>query len=604
MTSRSWVRNLFASRTPRTIRKAPARQRLGLERLEQRIAPVVTPQLLTGGILDIGFGAANDMATISVAGPNIDVFDGTTHTDFAATSVNAINAHGSGDSNQAVTFSSAVTLPGALTVTGLTNATLNGTYMVQSANLAASGTIDIAAGATLSTRQIASGGDPLTAHSISNSGAVVLDAPHLSVDNGAHILANADSGFQSADVTLHADDEANLNFVLGLTGFQNKQTSTSVNIGSATIKGKDVTVTGLSSTAKTVNLTQNLTDSRAVVFADVTGNGRLDMIVGNFDGPVQLYLNNGTADPFNGVAPISITNSDPTVALAVAYVNGDGLPDMVVGNAGAPTRLYLNSGSKTNPFGGVTGIDLTPANSPTTSVALVDVNGDGRADLIVGNNSLGASTTTPSQLYLNTGNPLNPFGGIPLALTGADYTTSLAVADVNGDGHPDLVVGQVGSGSTGEPTRLFLNSGNAANPFSSALINIGGLSSTTSTVVLADVNGDGHPDLIVGNNGAPTQLYLNSGNTSNSFGGVTPETIGGNDPTTSLAVADVNGDGHPDLVVGNSGVPTRLYLNTGSATSPFQGATVENITAPADDTRSVALVQRQTRSFPTAAGRE
>jgi hypothetical protein len=555
MAMRSWIRQLFAPQAPRTARKAPARSRPHLEGLEQRLAPAVTPKLLNGGILDIGFGAANDTSVVSVVGPNIDVFDGTTHADFAAASVNAINAHGNNSPNQAVTFRSAVTLAGGLRVTGLTSATLNGTYQVQSANLTDGGTIDIAAGATLSTRRIAPGGDPLAAHSTGNSGAITLTAPHISVEDGARILANADSGFQAGNVTLHADDEANLNFALALAGFKNKQTSTSITIGSATIKGKDVTVTGLASTAKTVNLTQNLTDTRSVVFADLTGSGHQDMIVGNNGGPVQIYLNNGTADPFNGVAPITLTNQDPTVALAVADANGDGKPDLIVANNGAPTRLYLNSGNKTNPFGGVSPIDITPASSPTTSVALVDVNGDGKPDLIVGNNSTGAKTVTPSLLYLNNGSSTNPFGGTPLAITGADYVTSLAVADVNNDGHPDLVVGQLGSGSSGEPTRLFLNSGSTANPFNQGFINIGGGSSTTSAVALADVNGDGKPDLIVGNNGAPTQLYLNTGNTSNPFQSGTAQNIGGNDPTTSVAVADVDGDGHADLVVGNSQAP-------------------------------------------------
>jgi hypothetical protein len=488
----------------------------------------------------------------------------------------------------------ALTLKNALASTSSGKLEISNTVLDRGGDITiqAGTSITVDAGVTISSRQTEAGGDPRTAPSTGNSGAVMLTAPQISIGNGASILANADSNHQSGDVTLQAKSEVTLNEQnldltnLGTISYQTAQTTTAINIGSATIKGNNVMVTGQSSTVKMLTETQNLTDSRAVVFADLTGDGLLDMIVGNYNGPVQVYLNNGTADPYKGVPPITLTNADPTVALAVGDVNGDGLPDLIVGNQGAPTRLYLNNGNKFNPFGGVVPIDITPANSPTTSVALVDPTGKGGLpDLIVGNNSTGANTVTPSQLYLNTGNHENPFGGTPLPITGADYTTSLAVADVNNDDLPDLVVGQVGlAGSTGEPTRLFLNSGNPTNPFSTAPIDIG-YSPKTSAVVLADVTGNGRPDLIVGNNGAPTQLYMNSHMSSNPFG-ETPQSIGGNDPTTSLAVADVTGSGHLDLIVGNSQAPTRLYLNNGS-TSPF--STAQDITASADDTRSVAL---------------
>ena len=584
--------NLPFQRMPDRSRRRRRHQRaLDIELLEDRTLLAVVPSLGANGILSIALTASNDAATVSKPNAStIQVSDGTTGTNFSLASVNSIAALGNGSSNQSITYTSAVNLTGPLSATGLSSVVLSGLYQVSSANLAASATIDIAAGATLSTRLIAAGGNPLTALSIGNSGALALTAPNIQVDNGASILANADSGFASADVTLNAADEANLNFALGLTGFKNTQTSTSITIGSATIKAKDVNVTGLSSTAKTVNLTQNLNDNRSIVMADVTGNGLQDLIVGNYDGPVEIYLNNGTSDPFNGVTPIALTNSSPTVGLAVADVTGNGLADLIVANQDAPTQLYLNNGNTNNPFGGVTPVNITTVNA--TSVAVADVNGDGRADLVVGVMSTDPNNLTPSQLFLNTGNERNPFNGTPINITGADYVTSLALANVNGDTLPDLVVGQgglVSNGTTyGEPTRLFLNTGNPTNPFGGAPLDIGTTDVTTSAVAVANMNGDGHPDLIVGHDGEPTQLFLNTGVTNNPFGG-TPQNITPSEPTTSLAVADVNGDGHLDLVVGNSGVPTQLYLNNGSSTTPFSGVTPQNITAQGDATASVAL---------------
>ena len=477
-----------------------------------------------------------------------------------------------------------VLMPGSLTIQ-------SGTFLDPGGIKIQSDAITVDTNVTLSTRQIAAGANPLTATSIGNSAPVTLTAPDIQVGNGVHILANANGGFTPADVTLTANDEATLNFALGLTGFKDVHTSTSIAIGSATIEAKDVVVTALSSTAKTLNLTQNLNDSRSVVEADLTGDGHKDLIVANDNGPVQIYLNNGTADPFNGVTPIDLTNSSPTVGLAVGDVIGNGRQDLIVANQGAPTVLYLNSGSKTNPFGGVAPIAI--ANVNATSVAVADVTGDGRADLIIGVMSTNPKQLTPSLLFLNSGNAKNPFGGSPISIAGADYVTSLTVANLNGDALPDLVVGQSGlvsNGTTsGEPTRVFLNTGSAGNPFGDGSLNVGATDLTTTAVAVADLNGDSHPDLIIGHDGEPTQLFLNGKSTTNPFGGVTPQNITISELTTSLTVADVNKDGHPDLIVGNFGVPTQLYLNNGSATKPFSGVTPQSITANGDDTASVAV---------------
>ncbi len=582
--------NLPSERQAKRSRRRRPRP-LNLETLEDRTLLAVVPTLGTSGILSIALTASNDTATVSEPNPStIRVSDGTTNHNFALASVTSIAAAGNDLPNQSITFASAVNLTGPLTATGLSSEVLSGNYQVKSVNLAASETIDIAAGATLSSRRIATGGNPLTAHSIGNSGAITLTAPGIQVGNGASILANADSGFTSADVTISAQDEASLNFALGLTGFKNAQTSTSIAIGSATIKAKDVNVTALSSTAKTANLTQNLTDSSAVVMADVTGNGLLDLIVGNDDGPVEIYLNNGTSDPFSNVTPIFLTSSDPTVGLAVADVTGNGRNDLIVANQGAPTLLFLNNGSTTNPFGGVTPLAITNVNA--TSVAVGDVIGNGRQDLIVGVMSTNPNSLTPSQLFLNNGSVTNPFSAAPIPITGADYVTSLALVKLNGT-KPDLVVGQAGlvsNGTTyGEPTRVFLNTGSKTSPFGGTPLNVGGIDLTTTAVAVGDMNGDGHPDLVVGHNGEPTRLFLNSGIASNPFGTATPQNITAAEATTSLAVADVNGDGHLDLIVGNSGVPTQLFLNNGSATTPFHGVTGQNVTAAGDDTQSVAL---------------
>ena len=115
------------------------------------------------------------------------------------------------------------------------------------------------------------------------------------------------------------------------------------------------------------------------------GDGDLDLVAGNYGQANRLYLNNGTADPFNGVTGTDISAiRTRTTAIALGDVDGDGDLDLVAGNYGQANRLYLNNGTA-DPFSGVTGTDISADAHNTMSIALGDVDGDGDLDLVAGN---------------------------------------------------------------------------------------------------------------------------------------------------------------------------------------------------------------------------
>jgi hypothetical protein len=168
------------------------------------------------------------------------------------------------------------------------------------------------------------------------------------------------------------------------------------------------------------------------------------------------------------------------------------------------------------------------------SVAIGDVNGDGRPDVVVANQDIHSNTVCV--LISNTSGTLD--AAVSYA-SGGRYPSSVAIGDVNGDGRADVVVGNLSS--------VCVLSGNvggtldAAVPYSS-----GGIG--RSSVAIGDVNGDGRPDVVVAQNDNTVSVL--AGNASGTLNAAVPYSSGGNGVYT-VAIMDVNDDGRPDLVVAN-----------------------------------------------------
>ena len=242
------------------------------------------------------------------------------------------------------------------------------------------------------------------------------------------------------------------------------------------------------------------------------------------------------------VAQVSFTlTSSPSVgstpeSVVAADINNDGKVDLISANLSDSTLTVL-----TNNGNGIFGSNATYSvgsglNGPT-SVAAADVNNDGKLDLICAN--FGNQNTLT--VLTNNGR-----GGFVIAssLIVGSAPQSLAAVDVNGDGKVDLISANE---DDGEDSLTVLTNNSNGGFGSNATLNVG---YNPQSVVAADVNNDGKPDLISANYGDDTLTVL----TNNGRGGfVIASTLNVGNRPASVVAADVNWDGKIDLICANSG---------------------------------------------------
>lgn len=384
-------------------------------------------------------------------------------------------------------------------------------------------------------------------------------------------------------------------------------------------------------------ITVTSTAGQPYALADLNGDGFPDLIwvpTGLLDRSTQrgfylIALNKGDGSfgtPAVYILPSTVGGTDFTfneqaTVVQAADLNHDGKQDLIFtfSDNDYQTQSYrqgflilLGKGDGTFTTGTpVLTYNSTTARtlSPATIAAITDINGDGAPDMFVVNplTETSTGTTTEWQLYINKGDgtfdaPTMPdLGSNPLP--GQQYEkTPIAIVDMNGDGHLDVV--SIGVDSTGRTGSLVISLGKGDGTFTqastTALTNFA--SGGFSDLAVADFNGDGKNDvafpsingggIFPGNGDGTVQVYT--------------DVNGGTFPAQQIQLltygfttaADMNGDGLPDLLVGDT---VLLNLGKNVPSGGGGGGQTSSTTTIAASATSIATGAQETLTATVAA---
>ncbi|MGE0879773.1 MAG: FG-GAP repeat domain-containing protein [Acidimicrobiia bacterium] len=300
----------------------------------------------------------------------------------------------------------------------------------------------------------------------------------------------------------------------------------------------------------------------SVTVGDLDGDGAPELVVGAVSGEVPgqqgglvVFDRNGnvrwrwhTGDIFNmwnpgwGTRPDGF-NEGVISTPAIGDVDGDGAPDIVFG--AFDNQMWALHGDGTE----ISGFPYWVDDSIWSSPALYDADGDGRTEVYIG------VATTP-------GGPIDHAGGAFIALdwdngqvnklwqvfTDDVINSSPAIADLDNDGTGDVVVGTGLDYNTADSNKVFAWRASDGRAVSGWPRSTGG--ATSSSPAIGDVNGDGHPDVVSGSRDGKVWAWKGDGTL---IWSVSPNITGegGGEIVSSPVIADLDGNGRQDVVIGN-----------------------------------------------------
>ncbi len=277
---------------------------------------------------------------------------------------------------------------------------------------------------------------------------------------------------------------------------------------------------------------------------DLDGDGKPDIVLTNSNGTnsVSVFRNTSTVGSISFSAKMDFPVVNGPYSVAVGDLDGDGKPDLVIANNGAnQISVYRNTSTPGN-ISFDARIDFTVGTNPY-SIAIADLDGDGKADLAI--TTQGSSSALSVMKNTSTAGVLSFDQPINYATLAGSFVVS--VGDLDGDGKPDLAAASSSSNSV----TVIRNTSTPGNLSFGSQQNFA-TGNYPVCVSISDLDGDGRPDMVTSNRFTNNVSALRNIST---VGAISFEIHVDYDVDTDpfyVAIGDLDGDGRPDIVAANS----------------------------------------------------
>ena len=326
----------------------------------------------------------------------------------------------------------------------------------------------------------------------------------------------------------------------------------------------------------------NVTVPAGATYSDITVENTAYGLTGFTQYPFLPVYNSSiyAAGAVNLDPKVDFTAGTQPDGVAIGDIDGDGKPDVVVTNRGSGTvSVYRNTSASGSITAGsfAAKVDFTTGSSPGY-VAIGDIDGDGKPDIAVAN--YGSSTVSVLRNTSVSGSV--SFATQVTAATGGQ-PNGIAIGDIDGDGKPDLAVANWNGG-----TVSVLRNTSVSGSVSFATQVTAAVGSGASGIVIGDIDGDGKPDLAVANLTSNTVSVLRNTSTMGSVSFATQVTAPTGTQPNCIAIGDIDGDGKPDLAVANYSSNTVSILRN-SSVSGFVSFAIQVSVATGNGPASISI---------------
>jgi len=299
-------------------------------------------------------------------------------------------------------------------------------------------------------------------------------------------------------------------------------------------------------------------DGAELRLLDFSGDGALDLAVADSDasGQIALFEGDGTGG-FGSPTFLAIPACSGPLALLAEDVDENGLLDLIAGcRTGSVVATFLADGA-----GGFEAPVLSNVGGPNfvTGIAAGDLNGDKELDLVVRRHAVDPNDPSPARtVQILQGDSSGSFstGAVLNSLYGC--ITGVAVGDVNGDTHLDVVLPSLGSASA-----LTIHLGDGAGGFPTSITELFDRSFRPATVVVCSLDGDGFDDVIVSGSGVSVVFLGDASGVLRQGQFPSAANFGNEQERFTTEVADLDNDGDLDLLLPGGGVSVHLGDGSG-----------------------------------------